>query len=85
MFEGDFADMCAEKYPLVLMGAWAEGLACADPGASATIGGSGNFTVFFPMIVHSILKDFVSILKQIFFSNLHLFLRIVLIHLYVNL
>ena len=64
MFEGDFADMCAEKYLLVSMGAWAEGLAFTDPGASAPIGGSGNFTVFFPMIVHSILKDFVSILKQ---------------------
>ena len=31
MFEGDSADMCAEKYPLVSMGGRAEGLACADP------------------------------------------------------
>ena len=33
MFEGDSADTCAGKFPLVLMGGRAEGLACADPGA----------------------------------------------------
>jgi hypothetical protein len=42
------------------------------------------YTVFFPMIVHSIFKDFESILKQRnVFSNLHLFLSTVLM--YVNL
>ena len=30
MFEGDSADMCAGKFPLVSMGGRAEGLACAD-------------------------------------------------------
>jgi hypothetical protein len=34
MFDGDSADTCAEKFPLVSMGGRAEGLACADPGAS---------------------------------------------------
>ena len=34
MFEGDSADMCAKKFPLVSMGGRAEGLACADPGAT---------------------------------------------------
>ena len=43
MLEGDSADMCAEKFPLVLMGGRAEGLACADPGARTPIGASGNF------------------------------------------
>ena len=38
MFEGDSADMCAGKFPLVSMGARAEGLACADPGARIPIG-----------------------------------------------
>ena len=33
MFEGDSADMCAGKFPVVSMGGRAEGLACADPGA----------------------------------------------------
>ena len=33
MFEGDSAEMCAGKFPLVSMGGRAEGLACADPGA----------------------------------------------------
>ena len=33
MFEGDSADMCAGKFPLVSMGGRAECLACADPGA----------------------------------------------------
>jgi hypothetical protein len=35
MFEGDFADTCAEKLPR------AEGLACADPGMTTHIGVSG--------------------------------------------
>ena len=43
MFEGDSADMCAGKFPLMLMGGRAEGLACADPGARTPIGTSGNY------------------------------------------
>ena len=38
MFEGDSADMCTGKLPLVSMGGGAEGLACADPGARTPIG-----------------------------------------------
>ena len=30
MFEGDSADTCAEKFPLMLMGGRANGQACAD-------------------------------------------------------
>ena len=30
MFEGESADICGEKYPLMLMGGQAEGVACAD-------------------------------------------------------
>ena len=49
MFEGDSADMCAGKFPLVFMGGRAEVLACADPGARTPIGTSGNlFYVFLP-------------------------------------
>ena len=48
MFEGDSADTCAGKYPLVSMGGRAEGLACADPGARTPIGASGNFISIFP-------------------------------------
>ena len=47
MFEGDSADTCAEKFPLMSMGDRAEGLACADPGARTPIGASGNSTFFF--------------------------------------
>ena len=43
MFEGDSADMCAGKFPLVSMGGRAEGLACTDPGARTPIGVSGIF------------------------------------------
>ena len=43
MFERDSADTWAGKFPLVLMGGRAEGLACADPGARTPIGASGNF------------------------------------------
>ena len=42
MFEGDSAGMCAGKFPLVLMGGRAEGLAFEDPGARTPIGTSGN-------------------------------------------
>ena len=38
MFEGDSADMCGGKFPLVSMGGRAEGLGCADPGAMTPIG-----------------------------------------------
>ena len=47
MFEGDSADTCAEKFPLMSMGGRAEGLACIDPGARTPIGVSGNFTILF--------------------------------------
>ena len=45
MFEGDSADMCAGKFPLVSMGGRAEGQACADPGARTPIGASGNLSL----------------------------------------
>ena len=47
MFEGDSADTCAGKIPLVSMGGRAEGLACADPGARTPIGASRNFLCIF--------------------------------------
>jgi hypothetical protein len=43
--EGHSADTGAGKFPLVSMGARAEGLACADPGARTPIGASGNFQI----------------------------------------
>ena len=46
MFEGDSADTCAGKFPLVSMGGRAEGLACADPEARTPIGASGNLQSF---------------------------------------
>ena len=42
MFEGDSADMCTRKFPLMSMGAQAESLACIDLGARTLIGVSGN-------------------------------------------
>ena len=41
MFEGDSADTCARKFPIVSMGGRAEGLMCSDPGARTPIGASG--------------------------------------------
>ena len=41
MFEGDSADTCGGKFPLMSMGGQAEGLVCADPGARTPIGASG--------------------------------------------
>ena len=43
MFEGDSADICARKFPHVLIGGRVEGLACADPVARTPIGASGNY------------------------------------------
>ena len=45
MFEGDSADTCGGKFPIVPMGGQAEGLACADPGARTPIGASGIFLI----------------------------------------
>jgi hypothetical protein len=44
MFEGDSAETCSVKFPLVSMGGRAEGLACTDPGARTPIGASGNLS-----------------------------------------
>ena len=41
MFEGDSADMCAGKFPLLSIGGRVEGLACADLGVRTPIGASG--------------------------------------------
>ena len=49
-FEGDSAETCAGKFPLMSMGGWAEGLACADPGARTPIGVSGIFASVRPSI-----------------------------------
>ena len=41
IFKGDFADTCAKKIPLMLMGGQSEGQACTDPRARTPIGASG--------------------------------------------
>ena len=51
MFEGDSADTCAGKFPLMSMGGRAEGLACADPGARTPFGASGIFLGIFPFLL----------------------------------
>jgi hypothetical protein len=43
MFEGDSADTCDRKFPLMLMWGKVEGLVCADPEARTPIGVSENF------------------------------------------
>jgi hypothetical protein len=50
MFEGDSADTCAGKFPLMSMGGRVEGLACADPEVRTPIGMSGNLTFTHPNI-----------------------------------
>ena len=44
IFEVDSADTCAGKFPLILMGGRAEGLACADQGARTPISVSEFFS-----------------------------------------
>ena len=41
MFEGDYAETCAGKFPLMSMGGRTEGLACVDLVAWTPIGVSG--------------------------------------------
>ena len=53
MFEGDSADTCAGKFPLVSMEGRAEGLACADPGVRTPIGTSG----ILKLVILNILKN----------------------------
>ena len=44
MFEGDSADTCAKKNPLVSMVGRLEGVACPEPGARTPIGASRNLS-----------------------------------------
>ena len=69
MFEGEPADMCVGKLPLVSMGGQAEGLACADPGARTSIGASGNF--LYPHADFSLCKQqtFQQSLKTKFYTS----------------
>ena len=53
LFEGDSADMCAGKFPLMSMEGRAEGLACADPGARTPIGVSRILLLFPCGICHN--------------------------------
>ena len=55
--------MCAEKFPLVLMGGWAEGPVCTDLGARTPISATGNYSMNHSM-------PFVQLgLCRLFFSN----------------
>ena len=57
MFEGDSADMCAVKFSLVSMEGQAEGLECADPGASTPIGMGGNVSLYFDISTYCISSN----------------------------
>jgi hypothetical protein len=59
IFEGDSADTCAGKFPLVSMGGRSEGLACADPGARIPIGASGNCSCFSYLNCLSVVITFI--------------------------
>ena len=62
----DSADMCAGKFPLVLMGGLAEGLACADPGARTPIGASGIVNSFY---IQAATACTVELYYQIFYHS----------------
>ena len=53
MFEGDSAETCAKKIPLMLMGGRAEGLECANHVARTPIGMSGIFLYFLSKATYS--------------------------------
>ena len=64
MFEGDSADKCAEKFPLVSMGRRAEGLMCADPGARTPMGASGNYYFCFIPAIFLLRQSIVFVCGQ---------------------
>ena len=64
MFESNFAETCAEKYPIMSMGACEEGLACADPVARTPIGVSGNGQLLCMLGSKSVSNDY-QILNEI--------------------
>jgi hypothetical protein len=57
MFEGDSADTCAGKFPLVSMGGRAEGLACAHSGARTPIGACGNILLFLTLLGGTVIQN----------------------------
>ena len=66
MFQGDSSVTCAGKLSLMLMGAQAEGLACADPGERTPIGVSGNYVlvvVLLLMCMRVVSSKFRGVLK----------------------
>ena len=74
MFEGDSADTCAQKIPLVSMGGRAEGLACADLGARNPIGASGNYYICFSLIPggkRRLYQEICNYLLILFMKKLH--------------
>ena len=77
MFEGDSADMCAGKFPLVSMGGWAEGLACADPGARTPIGASGNFPINYLCSISCFVWIWSKLLDKYLTSNFTLFYSLI--------
>ena len=54
MFEGNFADTCAEKFPLMLMGGRAIGQACADGDRGPTSVSAKLFKGFHPILLVSV-------------------------------
>ena len=75
MFEGDSADMCAGKFPLVSMGGRAEGLACATrergpPSALAEILIINSSGLIFITLALGPFKRFPLVLKCVNASNL---------------
>ena len=56
MFEGDSADTCGGKFPLVSIGGRAEDLTCADLGARTPISARGIYCLVFFFFLRSIIK-----------------------------
>ena len=69
--EIDSADTCAGKFPLVPMGGWAEGPACADTGARTPIGASGNIKCLTNIFTNQTLLKLASywLIKQVWFGD----------------
>ena len=66
MSEGDSAETCTGKFPLMSMGGRAEGLVFADPGVRNPIGMSGFFLFIFILTLSQMLDPVRNKKKYIF-------------------
>ena len=78
MFEGNYADTCGDKFPLMSIGGGAEGLECDDPGARTPIIVRGNLKLVLP----DVPMWLICIVKICHYALLYLILHVLWLWIY---